>query len=98
MTWRWFSRRKLELLIEAIENGDTTIRFPVRGTKSVNAMLNRINAMLSRMRRDAAERERYYELIVDSVESGIMVVDAKGYVVRCNDCLLYTSPSPRDTR
>lgn len=91
MTWRWFSRRKLELLIEAIENGDTTIRFPVRGTKSVNAMLNRINAMLSRMRRDAAERERYYELIVDSVESGIMVVDAKGYVVRCNDaaCRLF---------
>lgn len=91
MTWRWFSSRKLELLIEAIENGDTTIRFPVRGTKSVNAMLNRINAMLSRMRRDAAERERYYELIVDSVESGIMVVDAKGYVVRCNDaaCRLF---------
>lgn len=85
MIWRWFSKRKLELLIEAIENGDTTIHFPERGADSINAVLNRINTMLSRIRRDAAERERYYELIVDSVESGIMVVNANGHVVRCND-------------
>lgn len=87
----WLSRRKLELLLEAIENGDTTVRFRSRKGNSVNTILNRINGILSRIRRDAAERERYYELIVDSVDSGIMVVDGSGHVIRCNDtaCRLF---------
>ncbi len=79
------SRRKttnLTLLLEALENDDTSVRFPRR--KAVNRILNRITAILSDARIRIEQQERYYELILNFVETGIIVIDSKGFVRLCN--------------
>ena len=41
----------------------------------VNVMLNRIARILYNVKQETAQREKYYELIMDFVETGIVVLD-----------------------
>jgi PAS domain S-box-containing protein len=47
-------------------------------------MLNRIARMLQTIKLETMEREKYYELILDFVETGIVVLDDKGVVFQHN--------------
>lgn len=51
----------------------------------VNESLNVISEMLKRARIEAIEREKFYELITNSVRTGILVVDDHGNILRTND-------------
>ena len=42
-----------------------------------------------------AQEKGFLETIFNSIQEGIIVTDAKGRITYLN-CLLYTSPSPRD--
>ena len=46
----------------------------------VNVMLNRIARILYNVKQETAQREKYYELIMDFVETGIVVLNSKGSV------------------
>ena len=80
--------RKVAFLLDAIENNDPAIHFyeriPDKDSSQVNVMLNRIARMLQTIKRETVEREKYYELILDFVETGIVVLDEKGVVVQKN--------------
>lgn len=81
--------QKVSFLLNAIDNGDYTFRFPTesKGTddKLVNASLNRIKEILQHARDEQIEREKYYEVILDSVDTGIIVTDdERGIVLRTN--------------
>ena len=81
--------RKVEFLFSALDNGDYGFRFAEGGRsggdRMVNAALNRIKGILQHARDEQAEREKYYELILDSVDTGILVVDGeRGLVLRHN--------------
>lgn len=88
--WRHYQKtvRKVTFLFNAIDNGDYTFRFPEgqRGDdRLLNAALNRVKGILEHARDEQMEHEKYFELIINSVDTGILVVDKqRGIVLRCN--------------
>lgn len=88
--WHRYRRNahKVSFLFNAIDNGDFSFRFPETRSKDdelVNASLNRIKTILQHARNEQIEREKYYEVILDSVDTGILVVDEqRGLVLRSN--------------
>ena len=78
----------MSFLLDAIENNDSSIHFyeriPDQDTSQVNVMLNRIACMLQGIKLETIQQEKYYELILDFVETGIVVVDEKGVVQQKN--------------
>ena len=80
---------KVTFLFNAIDNLDFSFNFPEQGRdKLINESLNRIRRILETARREAIERERYYEQIINAVSTGIMVVDERGCVLQHNDAAL----------
>ena len=95
--WQWRRYRKtvkkVVFLFDALDNGDYTFRFPENGKydddKLMNASLNRVKEILRHARDEQIEREKYFELIIDSVDTGILVLDdGRGVVLRCNKAAL----------
>ena len=83
-----FNTRKIAFLLDAIENDDPAVRFYEHASPSdstmVNVMLNRIACILYNVKQETAQREKYYELIMDFVETGIVVLNSKGSVYQKN--------------
>ena len=80
---------KVTFLFNAIDNLDFSFNFTEKGhDKLVNESLNRIRRILETARREAIERERYYEQIINAVSTGIMVVDERGCVLQHNEAAL----------
>lgn len=83
---------KIGLMLEAVRNDDFLFRFPThRGSAydiMLNESLNRMNQLLSDAKKQTVERERYYDLILESVTTGIAVLDHHGFVRRCNPSAL----------
>ena len=83
-----YHTRKVAFLLDAIENNDPAVHFYEhvvdKDSSQVNVMLNRIARMLQTIKRETVEREKYYELILDFVETGIVVLDEKGVVFQKN--------------
>ncbi len=91
LLWRQNRRitHRVRFLFDAIDSGDYSFRFPVKGrrgtTQVVNDTLNRVKSVLSHARDEQIEKEKFYELILDSVDTGILVVEeARGVVIQSN--------------
>ena len=80
--------RQVAFLLDAIENDDPSIHFyehvADKHSSKVNAMLNRIAGILQSVKQETVQREKYYELIMDFVETGIVVLDEQGAVFQKN--------------
>lgn len=89
--WRLYRRheRKVLFLLDAIENNDYSIHFPeaggTAGTNLVNRSLNRVARILYNVKSETAQREKYYELILDCVNTGILVLNDNGAVYQKNN-------------
>lgn len=83
-----YNTRKVAFLLDAIENDDPAIRFNeqiyTNEHLQVNTMLNRIARILYNVKQETAQREKYYELILDFVETGIVVLNSQGAVYQKN--------------
>ncbi|WP_080903814.1 PAS domain-containing sensor histidine kinase [Parabacteroides sp. Marseille-P3160] len=82
--------RKISYLFDAIENGDSAFQYAVDKLPSASdritiQSLNRIIRILSDAKADIVQREKYYELILNSVNTGILVTDDNGYVYQVNN-------------
>jgi signal transduction histidine kinase len=93
--WLWLRNRrntkKVVFLFNALDNGDYTFRFlEGKGLDSeLNAALNRMKEILQHARDQQKEKEKYFEFIIDSIDTGILVVDKEhGYVIRSNRAAL----------
>lgn len=80
---------KVTFLFNAIDNGDYNFRFAedgkATGEKGLNKSLNKVKDILTHARDEQMEREKYFELILDSVDTGIIVVeDERRVVLRYN--------------
>lgn len=89
--WRRYRStvRKVTFLFNAIDNGDYSFRFAegdkASGDRVLNRSLNRVKDILMHARDEQMEREKYFELILDSVDTGIIVVEeGRGVVLRYN--------------
>lgn len=82
---------KVTFLFNAIDNGDYAFRYAEdqKSNAMVNAALNRIKEILQHARDEQIEKEKYFELILDSVDTGVLVIDGeRGIVLRCNRAAL----------
>ena len=89
ITKRYRSRNeKISYLLKAVENNDFAFKFTeVKGVKFeriFNAALNRIKELIAAEKRKIKEQETYYEIILENVITGIIVVDTRGEVLQCN--------------
>lgn len=84
--------RKIKFTFDAIDNVDYSFNFPVdkqsESEKLINISLNRIKMTLQKARDDAFEREKYYEQIINSVDTGIIIINSKGNVLQHNNAAL----------
>lgn len=80
--------RKIAFMFDAIDNSDYAFKYATRGSSSddklVSKSLNRITQILFQAKAEAVQKEKYYELIMDSVNTGIIVLDDEGYIYQTN--------------
>ena len=85
---RRHSTRKVNFLLDAVSSGDFAFKFredvPSYRGFGINAALNRIARIMQDARTEAIEREKYYELIMNQVSTGILIVDDRGNVLQSN--------------
>ena len=76
-------------MFDAIDNSDYAFRYATRGRSSndklVSESLNRITQILFQAKADAAQKEKYYELIMNCVNTGIIVLDDNGVIYQTNN-------------
>ena len=84
--------KKVRFLFDAIDNGDFSFNFPTeKGNKEdkiLHQSLNRIKLFLQHTREEQMEREKYYEQILNAVDTGIMVVDSHDNILQHNQAAL----------
>ena len=75
-------------MIDALENNDSAIHFPeeqiMPETREVNRALNRVGRILYNVKSETVQQEKYYELILSNVITGIVVLNDKGFVFQTN--------------
>lgn len=64
------------------------MRFPATSDSGVNTRLNHIAETLSAMRLRAIESDRYFETIISSTATGILVADTRGNILLTNPAAL----------
>ena len=84
--------KKVRFLFDAIDNGDFSFNFPTekrnKEDKILHQSLNRIKLFLQHTREEQMEREKYYEQILNAVDTGIMVVDSQNNILQHNQAAL----------
>ena len=82
------TNRKLTYFFSALENNDYTIRFVenegMQSERLLNHILNRIKSIIQNTRIEIQQKERYYELILNSISSGVIALDDNGFVLQLN--------------
>lgn len=93
------SVRRVTFMFNAIDSDDLTFRFNEDPSKVDNTMLNtalnRIKEILTRTKLRAEERERYYQLIMESAQTGLITVNDTGSVYQANGEALRIFGVPR---
>ena len=84
--------KKVTFLFDAIDNGDFSFSFSTekgfKEDKILNLSLNRIKLFLQHTREEQMEREKYYEQILNAVDTGILVVDSHNNILQHNQAAL----------
>ena len=84
--------KKVTFLFDAIDNGDFSFNFPTekgfKEDKILHKSLNRIKLFLQYTREEQMEREKYYEQILNAVDTGILVVDSHDNILQHNQAAL----------
>lgn len=66
------NEKKMAFMLDSIDNDDFTISFAESGhDKLFNKSLNRMKELLRRTKKDIAEQERYYELLLKNALAAI---------------------------
>lgn len=81
--------QKVAFMFDAIDNSDYAFKYATEGRSSndkmVNESLNRITRILFQAKAETIQKEKYYELIINSVNTGIIVLDDNGFVYQINN-------------
>ena len=84
--------KKVTFLFDAIDNGDFSFNFPTekgfKEDKILHKSLNRIKLFLQHTREEQMDREKYYEQILNAVDTGILVVDNHDNILQHNQAAL----------
>lgn len=85
--------QKIAFMFDAINNNDYAFKYATDGysedDKLVLESMNRITQILFQAKAEAVQREKYYELILNSVKTGVIVIDDKGNIYQSNTATLH---------
>ena len=80
--------RRVLFMLDAMENNDNAIRFSENednaDVRLINNALNRVAHILYNVKSETAQQEKYYELILDCINTGILVLNDNGAVYQKN--------------
>lgn len=80
--------KKMKFVISAIDNKDYMFSFVVnKKHKDINAYLNTIKDMLENARKEVVDKEKYYQLILENISSGVMVTNQNNSILRINNAM-----------
>lgn len=83
------SAQKVAFMFDAIDNSDYAFKYATQGRSSndklVSESLNRITQILFQAKAEAIQKEKYYELIMNCVNTGIIVIDDTGNIFQTNN-------------
>jgi nitrogen fixation/metabolism regulation signal transduction histidine kinase len=96
------SVRKIAFMFDAIENDDFTFRFTgpssrIETDELLNQSLNRIKNLVIEARQEIREREKYFEHILNQVNTGIIILNEQGIVFNKNQYALHLLGLPQLT-
>jgi len=81
--------KKILFLLEAIENHDNSFHFPEEKSHGedllINQSINRVGHILYKVKAETAQQEKYYEKILNVVNTGILVLNENGAVYQKNN-------------
>ena len=81
--------KRVLFMIDALENNDNAIHFPEEKTtpetRDINRALNRVGHILYNVKSETAQQETYYELILDCINTGVLVLNDNGAIYQKNN-------------
>lgn len=86
-------RNKIDFMVEAIENRDFTFRYPTNSNKNqsakmLNQTLNKIVQIVEGINDEIRNREQYFEKVINVVNTGILVIDQRDYILQSNQAIV----------
>lgn len=85
--WLWRkTNQKLTFMLDSLDNDDINFRFRQRYffDISLNKTLNRLRDIYEKRRNELREQEQYFAHMLESVQTGIVVLDESGRIVFYN--------------
>lgn len=80
--------KNIIFLLNALDNGDYSFNFSVtklsRRERELNQMMNRIKDILSNVSKEVIENEQFLSVIMESVSTGIIIMDEHNMVLKIN--------------
>jgi len=84
--------KNVNFLLNALENGDYSFHFSENKLSTreeeMNLIMNRIKEILIKARKEVIENENFLSIIIESVSTGIVIIDKRGVVQRVNQAAL----------
>lgn len=81
--------RKIIYMLEALENNDSGLRFDEESgsweNRTINQLVNKVARILYDAKSETVQQEKYYELILSCINTGVIVLNDYGYVYQKND-------------
>lgn len=81
--------KRVLFMIDALENNGNAIHFPEEKTtpetRDINRALNRVGHILYNVKSETAQQEKYYELILDCINTGVLVLNDNGAIYQKNN-------------
>lgn len=79
-------RRKVTYMLDAIEDKELNFRFDEKklSSRKFNITLNRLRNIFYKERDEIIRQEKYYGLMLEHVQTGIVIIDSSGAVSYCN--------------
>lgn len=86
------TRNRVDYIVEATLNEDFSYKFPIDDVPAdeveINENLNRLVEHLEHLSIEASRHEQFLSLIINLVDTGLVVADTKGSVIHRNDAAL----------
>ena len=83
-------RKKVAYMLDALEDKELNFRFDEKRLigRRFNKTLNRLRGIFDKERHEIIEQEKYFGLMLDHVQTGVVVVEDSGRVNYCNNTAL----------
>lgn len=82
-------KERCEIMLEAIRNKEYSFRLPLNGKlgneRILQETLNEFGNMMGKQKQEMEVREMYYKHILESVTTGIIVLDERGRIMQSNE-------------